>query len=474
MSPNPPAGSFSGELGVVGLFDLGQLLMLNRATGCLMVHRSVKRGFLYFAEGRLVNAVDDAGAQGETAAYQIFSWRTGAFQFRPEPVSGMATIQNGTEAVMLEAARRIDESAPAAGGTPGTSATRLSERQASLLALRDVFKQVAIEAAPRGSDAAPSPALYLYELARSGDRLVFRSGQPPRLRQAEAWREAADPPLSPEDYTRIRAYLLEACQPAGTTGAAEPSPSRAPAAAPTTRTFRLADGRSIALDILGVGDDEALWLRPIGLEPPDPATLRGSLERLEQVLGLSHGVVLVGGPTLDSARMMLHAVIEVVAADATESLLIASADRTYEHRDRLGLVMRVEPQALRDTLRTAQPDILALDPALGRGVVLDDLEQVSRVLAATVVPDPALLVARWLLRIGHGDLERAQISLANTSIGLVMAYPGALGDDTLAFNAWILSERERALALRGEASTLSPILQQATARVRQERRRRAA
>jgi hypothetical protein len=189
---------------------------------------------------------------------------------------------------------------------------------------------------------------------------------------------------------------------------------------------------------------------------------------------MSHGVVLVGGPTLDSARMMLHAVIAVMAADATESLLIASADRTYDHRERLGLVMRVEPQALRDTLRTAQPDILALDPALGRGVVLDDLEQVSRVLAATVVPDPALLVARWLLRIGHGDLERAQISLANTPIGLVMAYPGALGDDTLAFNAWILSERERTLALRGEAGTLSPILQQATARVRQERRRRAA
>lgn len=489
VNPNPPAGSFSGELGVVGLFDLGQLLMLNGATGCLVAHSGSKRGFLYFTSGRLVNAVDDASTQGENAAYQIFSWKSGAFQFRPERPSGTATIQNSTESVMLEAARRMDEASQTAGGADGPSVTeRLSERQASLEALRDVFRQVTSDASASRAkpDPGPSPTLHLYELARPGDRLVYRPGHAPRLRQVNEWRETAEPPLTPDAYLKMRATLLAACQPP-----AEPAAEAAPPAAPGTapapppgadrkadaapHTLGLADGRIIALELLHDGPDEALWLRPVAIPAPDPSRLRGSLDRLEQVIGLANGLILVGGPDLDSARQMFNAVIGLLLEDASKSLLLASRDWTYEHRESKGVLLRTSPHAMSGALRAIQPDVLAIDPGLGRDdVVIDDLEIVPRVIASAVVSDPALLVPRWLMRMGHGDLVRAQISLATTPISLVMAYPGAMGEDSLAFNAWVLSERERALALRGETGTLSPILQQATARVRQERRRKAA
>ena len=83
MSASPLA-SLSGELGLIGLFDLGQLLLLNGATGRLVIHQGSKRGFLIFEEGRIINAVDDESREGENAAYKIFTWKSGRFELRPE------------------------------------------------------------------------------------------------------------------------------------------------------------------------------------------------------------------------------------------------------------------------------------------------------------------------------------------------------------------------------------------------------
>jgi hypothetical protein len=302
------------------------------------------------------------------------------------------------------------------------------------------------------------------------------------MRQLHQWRDASAAPLSGDDYQQVRAYLLDACRPADAAGdpapegaTVEPLPTPKSAAGAAARTLTLADGRIIGLEIVPDGSDEALWLRPVAIPAPDPSRLRGSLDRLEQVIALHHGLVLVGGPDLDSARQMFNAVIALMLESAAKSMLVCSNDWTYLHGERAGVLLRVAPHELGGALRTLQPDILALDPALRRDQIeLDDLETVPLVIGSVVVADPAALVPRWLLRVGHGGLERAALGLAAAPISLVMAYPGVLGEDGLAFNAWVLSERERGLALRGEVATLSPILQQATARVRQERRRRAA
>src|SRR5258706_8228241 len=75
--------AFSGELGLLSLFDLGQLLALNRATGSLAVLSEGRRGFLFFNLGKLVNAVDEAMLEGESAAYRVLQWRGGTLPVPP-------------------------------------------------------------------------------------------------------------------------------------------------------------------------------------------------------------------------------------------------------------------------------------------------------------------------------------------------------------------------------------------------------
>src|SRR5439155_745764 len=123
MSEAP--GILSGELGLIGLFDLGQLLMLNRASGVLTVMHSGQRGTLVFRQGQLVNAVDDQRKQGEDAAYRVFTWKHGHFEFHAGETEGAAVIAGGTESIMLEAARRIDEASQAGGPAAAQSAPTL-------------------------------------------------------------------------------------------------------------------------------------------------------------------------------------------------------------------------------------------------------------------------------------------------------------------------------------------------------------
>src|SRR2546423_10757742 len=126
----PSDGSFAGELGLVGLFDVAQLLMLNRATGRLSIASLGKNGYLYFEDGRIINAVDDAQGEGERAAWRVLSWRKGHFEFKPEPAGGQTMIHTNTEALLLDAARRIDEVAADTGAGPETP--RLRERQSAM------------------------------------------------------------------------------------------------------------------------------------------------------------------------------------------------------------------------------------------------------------------------------------------------------------------------------------------------------
>ena len=168
---------------------------------------------------------------------------------------------------------------------------------------------------------------------------------------------------------------------------------------------------------------------------------------------------------LDTTRRLFHAIIGLILDEQAESVLLASSDGTYHHREPAGVLVRTLPHALHATLRTVQPDVVALDPGLFPDEVqLADLELVPRVLAGVVGVDVGALVARWLLRLGTGDLQRPQHSFASTPISLVMAQPVAQGADTIPFSAWKLSERERVLALRGESAALSPILLQAAMR----------
>ena len=127
-----------GELGLLSLFDVAQLFMLTGATGTLHVQSEGRKGFLRFERGQVTNAVDDQLAQGEEAAYRVFAWRTGTFDFRVEPPTGGRSIQEGTDALMLEAARRVDESAATEGGR---SIARALHLRVTMLSLVEKLRQ---------------------------------------------------------------------------------------------------------------------------------------------------------------------------------------------------------------------------------------------------------------------------------------------------------------------------------------------
>jgi len=439
-------GSFGGHLGLVSLFDLSQLLQLNRGTGCLTAVSAGRKGYLYFLEGKLVNAVDDAYKEGELAAYHILSWRDGMFEFTPEPPGDSATIDAGTDAVLLEAARRIDESGQAEGETSQTE--RLQQHRGALDALRDVFQRVAGEAAADPSLAPPVPVVDLFSLSNPGDRLVYRATHPPQIRQRDGWVMPDPKVMGPGAYVEVRSRLLDA---------STPGPVEVPGDVPSRRIL-LADGRTIAVEFVNEGPDESIWLRPVRLRAPDPAGLDGDLARLGSILDDPHGWILVGGPDPESARRLFHAVIAAMAERFSDTILLASSDSTYEHAE--GLIVRVTPQLMVPALRSLHPEVVAVDPGVGTdAIALESLEPAPRVLGGVVAPDAASMVPRWLARIARGDLGLARGWLGTLPLALVLALPAPEDPTAIPFAAWRLSPQDRALALDGRTAELAGSLQ---------------
>ncbi len=429
--------SLVGELGLVGLFDLGQLLMLNRATGCLAVTDGGRKGYFYFRDGRIINAVDDQLREGESAAYRLFGWRTGHFEFRPGPPGGDGLIEVGTEALMLEAARQMDESGASAEG----EAERLRERQGTMEALREAFSSVAREArglTPAASAVAPSGQLDA--LRHPGDRMLFRPGRPARLRALGAWREARDAALSPADYEDLRARLLGADGLEGPTDCARRAMTRFP------------DGRLFEVTLVPGADGESLWLRPAGLRPP---RMTGIAAPLEAAFAATHALVLVGGEDPDQVASLLHAIVAWRLAHGG-SVLLAADRPTWRHDEGPGALLTTRASQLGVALATMEPETLALDltEATPEGALLA-LDSVRHVVARVASTEPAAMMARWGDQLAPADARRLATHLAGAELVCLLAREHE-GEDRVAFEVLPTGERERELL--AAATTLAQAL----------------
>lgn len=342
------AGSFGGELGLVSLFDVGQLLLLNRATGTLQVENELGRGKLIFRDGRIINAADDQHREGEAVAYRIFEWRTGKFHFHPEPVGPTGSIECGTEALMLEAARRQDE-ALSGHGEGGTEA-RVRERSSALEALREVFHSVTNETQKLGVPVPNVPGHTDEALSFANERLVLRPGRPARLRVRGEWKEASGPALTLSEYEEFRNRLV-----------GPPGSKDAPTADRPTRFAVLNGRRSVAVTLVSPGPRESLWLRPIDLPAPDPERLEGPGDLLEKALSTFPAFVLVGGPDPDAVSELVHAILSVLLRRPLESILLASELPLYRHPEQSGVLAECHPKELPTAIAAALPKTLALD-----------------------------------------------------------------------------------------------------------------
>jgi len=99
----------TGTLGLFSLVDLFQLLAAARRSGRLAIDHPLGPAKVFFDKGQVVHA-EFGNLIGEEAVYAIFADERGTFEFRVAIPAPTVTVKGGTENVVLEAVRRLDES----------------------------------------------------------------------------------------------------------------------------------------------------------------------------------------------------------------------------------------------------------------------------------------------------------------------------------------------------------------------------
>ena len=113
----------TGTLGLFSLVDLFQLLAASKRTGRLTVQHPVARARIYFDRGQLCHA-EFGDLDGPAAVDALFADERGAFSFTAGLPAPRTTVQVSTEAIVLDALRRLDVSRDAVpfaspdGGAP--------------------------------------------------------------------------------------------------------------------------------------------------------------------------------------------------------------------------------------------------------------------------------------------------------------------------------------------------------------------
>lgn len=110
VRPDGAGATFSGVIQGQMLSDMLQLVTSNSMSGVFVVRNETGECTLYFDEGRMVHA-EGPGLLGEEAFFAAFGFESGRYEFREgEAFSEGRTIEAGTQFLILEALRRIDES----------------------------------------------------------------------------------------------------------------------------------------------------------------------------------------------------------------------------------------------------------------------------------------------------------------------------------------------------------------------------
>lgn len=98
----------TGTLGLFSLVDLFQLLAASSRSGRLTVDHPEGNARVFFEEGRVVHA-EFGELTGEPAVFALFADEQGSFEFMLGLPAPRTTIEGGTENLVLEATRRLDE-----------------------------------------------------------------------------------------------------------------------------------------------------------------------------------------------------------------------------------------------------------------------------------------------------------------------------------------------------------------------------
>lgn len=100
----------SGSLDFISLGELLQLLNSNASTGLLRLRNKYasEPGIFYFLGGNPINA-EAAGKKGLDAAYALFGWLEGEFDFTAQEPATETLIQTGVMEIVLDGLRMLDD-----------------------------------------------------------------------------------------------------------------------------------------------------------------------------------------------------------------------------------------------------------------------------------------------------------------------------------------------------------------------------
>ncbi len=128
--------AIQGRLDEVPLMDLLQLVATARKTGVLVVRSGAEKAELTLERGVVVACTLDGhpGLAPEKALFRPFAWATGQFELQPrDPGGEAAPLMPSTDALLMEAARQLDEM------------RRLRATLPARLAVTDEVPEVALE-----------------------------------------------------------------------------------------------------------------------------------------------------------------------------------------------------------------------------------------------------------------------------------------------------------------------------------------
>jgi predicted regulator of Ras-like GTPase activity (Roadblock/LC7/MglB family) len=108
-----------GNLRDMALADLIQHTCQDRKTAQLAIQRAGVQALLFFKDGNLVHA-QSGGETGEEVVYRILNWNDGAFTLETGVEPPSTSIARVWSSLLLEGARRIDET-----GQPAPPAVRM-------------------------------------------------------------------------------------------------------------------------------------------------------------------------------------------------------------------------------------------------------------------------------------------------------------------------------------------------------------
>jgi len=372
----------SGRLDQTDLFEICQFLLLGQKTGVLEVEARGKRGALYFDNGQIVNAVDDALADGEQAAYHIFVWKGGTFVFRLQPPPPLRSIQTGTESLILDIARFMDErreeskqrgeSADDEKSEQWTHEEQIKKRSESGDELRQLFQTLRGERG--GAAGSDDPLARLWENARAASvsAVLLRPGEP-ALGLRDGHMNPLPGALASDTVTMAIAAL----------GASEGAQRRTSGAG------------AFVVSLLKEAGGEALFLKGV---PPamDWSSAGLPAEWLDEAVASPRGLVWLGAPPASGRSVTARALAEEFAVHGRFTVLLGEG-MTDTAQGALSL-RSTGPERLDQDLRQALHEgasVVVIDLVHGaRASTMAHAAARSLVVACEPTPDFRTLLAR--------------------------------------------------------------------------------